>query len=417
MNDLLSKKVMSINPTHNPMKYIVSILFVFTAIHSYAQKFENLAPTPPMGWNSWNTFHCDVSEQLIMDVADAFERDGYTDAGYEYIIIDDCWALHERDENGNLVPDPEKFPGGMKTLADYVHSKGLKFGIYGDAGTKTCGGYPGSKDYEFQDARLFSSWGVDYLKYDWCSTRGQNPQEAYKTMRDALYATGRPIVLGICEWGTAAPWTWGKEFGQLWRISGDIAPCFDCVVDHGSYKDWGVTIIAHMREGIRKYAGPNGWNDFDMMEVGNGMTNAEDRSHFSLWCMLASPLIMGNDIRSANQESIEIQNNEYAIAINQDPLGIQAFQYSSIDSTEVWVKPLQNNEWAICFLNRKNESVHLEFDWKKHKIEDPDFDYIVDFSAEKYTLFDVWEKKEVRNTSKPLKKEIGPHDILLLRLN
>jgi alpha-galactosidase len=384
------------------MKYIISIFFVFISIDSSAQKFENLAPTPPMGWNSWNTFHCDVSEQLIMDVADAFERD-------EYIIIDDCWALRERDENGNLVPDPEKFSAGMKALADYVHSKGIKFGIYGDAGTKTCGGYPGSHGYEFQDARLFASWGVDYLKYDWCNTQGLEPQEAYKT--------GRPIVLGICEWGNAAPWTWGKEFGQLWRISGDIAPCFDCIVDHGSYKDWGMVKIAHMHEGIRKYAGADGWNDFDMMEVGNGMTNAEDRSHFSLWCMLASPLIMGNDIRSASRESIEIQTNEYAIAINQDPLGIQAFQYTSIDSTEVWVKPLQNNGWAICFLNRKNEPVHLKFNWEEYKIEDPDFDYETDFSAEKYTLFDVWEKKKAGSTTKPLTREIGPHDILMLRLD
>jgi alpha-galactosidase len=399
------------------MKNLVFILLVLIGTNSFAQKFENLAPTPPMGWNSWNTFHCDVNEQLIMDVADAFERDGYTEAGYEYIIIDDCWALRERDENGNLVPDPEKFPSGMKALADYVHSKGLKFGIYGDAGTKTCAGYPGSKGFEIQDAKLFASWGVDYLKYDWCNTWGLKPQEAYEAISEALFAAGRPIVLGICEWGTAAPWTWGKEFGQLWRISGDIAPCFDCIVDHGSYKDWGVMKIVYMREDIRKYAGPNGWNDFDMMEVGNGMTAAEDRAHFSLWSMFASALIMGNDIRSASQETIDIQTSEYAIAINQDPLGVQAFKYTDIDSTEVWVKPLKNDEWAICFLNRKNEPVNFEFNWSQHKIEDPDFDYKVDFSSEKFKLFDVWAGKKAGTTKKPVKTEIGAHDVLMYWLN
>lgn len=398
------------------MKYIYLISLLLLSNFVSAQKFENLAPTPPMGWNSWNTFHCDINERLVMEVADAFERDGYKDAGYEYVILDDCWALKERDANGNLVADPAKFPNGIKALADYVHSKGLKIGIYGDAGTKTCAGYPGSQGFEVQDAKLFASWGIDYLKYDWCSTFDRKPKEAYKTISDALFAAGRPIVLGICEWGSAKPWEWGKEFGQLWRISGDIAPCFDCVVDHGSYKDWGVMKIVYMRKDIRKYAGPNGWNDYDMMEVGNGMTAAEDRSHFTLWSMFASALIMGNDIRSASVETIEIQTNEDVIAINQDVLGVQAFKYTNIDSTEVWVKPLENNEWAVCFLNRKNETVQFEFDWTKHKIEDPDFDYEVDFATDKYKLFNIWEGKKAGTTKKAVKTEIGAHDVLLYRL-
>ena len=193
-----------------------------------------------MGWNSWNTFNTKVNEKLIKDVADAFEKDGYKDAGYKYIIIDDCWSLKQRDKEGNLVPDPAKFPGGMKALVDYVHSKGLKIGIYGCAGTRTCADFPGSKGFEMQDAKLFASWGIDYLKYDWCNTSGLNAEVAYATMRDALYAAGRPVVFGICDWGDNHPWLWGKKTGQLWRISGDIAPCFDCVIDHGSYKDWGV---------------------------------------------------------------------------------------------------------------------------------------------------------------------------------
>ncbi len=398
------------------MKNIIVISLLLLSNFVFAQKFENLAPTPPMGWNSWNTFHCDINERLVMEVADAFERDGYADAGYEYVILDDCWALKERDANGNLVADPAKFPNGIKALADYVHSKGLKIGIYGDAGTKTCAGYPGSQGFEMQDAQLFASWGIDYLKYDWCSTFGRKPKEAYKAIRDALFAAGRPMILGICEWGSAEPWKWGKEFGQLWRISGDIAPCFDCVVDHGSYKDWGVMKIVYMRENIRKYAGPNGWNDYDMMEVGNGMTAAEDRSHFTLWSMFASPLIMGNDIRSASEETIEIQTNEDVIAINQDVLGVQAFKYTAIDSTEIWVKPLENNEWAVCFLNRKNEAIKFEFDWTKHKIEDPDFDYEVDFAKDKYKLFNIWEGKKAGTTKKSVKAEIKAHDVLLYRL-
>ncbi|NQU88775.1 MAG: glycoside hydrolase family 27 protein [Mariniphaga sp.] len=395
------------------MKKLFLILFVFITIYSFGQKFENLAPTPPMGWNSWNTFKSDINEQLVMDVADTYERDGYADAGYKYIVIDDCWSLRERDENGYLVADPEKFPSGIKALADYVHSKGLKFGIYGDAGTKTCAGYPGSKDHEMQDAKTFASWGVDYLKYDWCSTRGQDPKVAYKAISDALYATGRPIVLGICEWGTAAPWTWGKEFGQLWRISGDIAPCFDCIVDHGSYKDWGVMKIVYMRKNIRKYSGPDGWNDFDMMEVGNGMTIEEDRSHFSLWCMFSTALFLGNDIRSAAPETIEILTNEDAIAINQDPLGIQAFKYTDIDSTEVWVKPLDKGNWAVCFLNRKSGPVNFEFNWADHKIKDPDFEYAVDFSKDKFKLFDVWAGKKAGKTNKAVKTQIASHDVLM----
>jgi len=398
------------------MKKTFLIIFLIINSLAFAQKYENLALTPPMGWNSWNTFKSDISEQLIKDVADAFIRDGYKDAGYEYIIIDDCWALRERDENGNLAPDPEKFPNGMKALADYIHSKGLKFGIYGDAGRKTCAGYPGSWGYEEQDARLLASWGVDYLKYDWCSTMGRDPKEAYKTMSDAIYAAERPMVLGICEWGTAAPWEWGKEFGHLWRISGDIAPCFECIVDHGSYKDWGVMKIVYMREGIRKYSGPDGWNDFDMMEVGNGMAVEEDRSHFSLWCMFSTALIMGNDIRSAAPETIEILTNKDAIAINQDPLGIQAFKYTDVDSTEVWVKSLENEEWAVCFLNRKSEPASLEFDWGEHQIQDPDFDYAVDFSKNKFKLYNIWAGERDGNTKKPLKARIAGHGVIMFRL-
>jgi alpha-galactosidase len=398
------------------MKKTLLLILLFLPGLVFCQKFPNLAPTPPMGWNSWNTFNTNISENLIKNVADAFERDGYKDAGYKYIIIDDCWSLKQRDEEGNLVADPAKFPGGIKALADYIHSKGLKIGIYSCAGTRTCGDYPGSKSHELQDAKLFASWGIDYLKYDWCNTAGLTAEKAYAMMRDALFAAGRPVVFGICEWGDNQPWLWAKNIGQLWRISGDIAPCFDCVVDHGSYKDWGVMKVVSMRKDIRKYAGPNGWNDFDMMEVGTGMTINENRSHFTLWCMLSSALIMGNDIRTADPSTVAILTNRDIISINQDSLGIQAFKYRDIDSTEVWVKPLKNKQWAVCFLNRTKKPVSLQFDWVNHKITDPDFGYKVDFSKENFNLFNIWTGKKDGTTGDPAKLTIGGHDIIAFRL-
>jgi len=399
------------------MKKILILLLIILPGLGFSQKFPNLAPTPPMGWNSWNTFKAKINEALIKDVADAFEKDGYKDAGYKYIIIDDCWSLKERDKAGNLVPDPAKFPGGMKALADYIHSKGLKFGIYGCAGTRTCADYPGSKGFEIADAKLFAAWGIDYLKYDWCNTTGLNAEKAFTSMRDALYATGRPIILGICDWGDNQPWLWGKDIGQLWRISGDITPCFDCIVDHGSYKDWGIMKVVYMRKDIRKYAGPDHFNDFDMMEVGNGMTVSENRSHFTLWCMLSSALIMGNDIRNADPVTTSILTNKSMISINQDLLGIQAFKYKDIDSTEVWVKPLKNKEWAICFLNRRKEAVSLQFNWAEQKLSDPDFDYKVDFSMDKFNIFNVWSGKKDGTTSDPVKTQIAGHDVLVYRLS
>lgn len=199
-----------------------------------AKKFEHLAQTPPMGWNSWNNFGCDVDEKLIKETADYMVSSGMKDAGYEYVNIDDCWH-GERDANGFIQADPERFPSGIKALADYVHSKGLKFGIYSDAGWTTCGGKPGSRGYEFQDAQMYAKWGVDYLKYDWCATDGLKAEGAYQTMREAIHKAGRPMVFSICEWGDNQPWEWAKPIGHLWRTTGDIYNCFDCEYDHGTW--------------------------------------------------------------------------------------------------------------------------------------------------------------------------------------
>src|SRR3954467_6693618 len=201
-----------------------------------------VALTPPMGWNSWNKFGCDVNEALIRETADAMVASGMKDAGYLYINIDDCWH-GQRDAQGFIQPDPKRFPSGMKALADYIHSKGLKLGIYSDAGDKTCGGHPGSRGHEYQDALTYAKWGIDYLKYDWCNTDKLSAPGQYTTMRDALATAGRPIVFSLCEWGNNKPWDWAGDVGHLWRTTGDITNCFDCVLDHGTWKQWGVLQI------------------------------------------------------------------------------------------------------------------------------------------------------------------------------
>ncbi|MDP4276446.1 MAG: glycoside hydrolase family 27 protein, partial [Bacteroidota bacterium] len=264
---------------------LILVLFLLANfIQAQTAEFDQLAKTPPMGWNSWNKFGCNVSESLIKEMADAMVSSGMKDAGYNYIVIDDCWQVG-RDENGNILADKDRFPNGMKALADYVHSKGLKFGLYSCAGSKTCQGRPGSRGYQFQDALQYARWGVDYLKYDWCYDEGQNAKAAYQTMSDALKACGRPIVLSICEWGESKPWEWAKGIGQLWRITPDIRDCFDCSFNWGGV---GVLQILDKAMEISSAAGPGHWNDLEMLEIGNGnQTETEYRSHMAIWCMMA----------------------------------------------------------------------------------------------------------------------------------
>ncbi|MCD8194472.1 MAG: glycoside hydrolase family 27 protein, partial [Tannerellaceae bacterium] len=262
-----------------------------------------------MGWNSWNKFATDINEQLVKEMAAALVGSSLKDAGYDHILLDDGWMAMERDAQGNLVPHPEKFPNGIKVVADYVHSKGLKFGLYNCAGNTTCAGYPGSRGHEYQDALKYAEWGVDYLKYDWCDTGNLNAEEAYTTMRDALYKAGRPILLSICEWGDNEPWEWAAPVGHSWRTTGDIYNCFECRHDHGGFYSWGVLNILEMRDQdkLRKVAGPGHWNDMDMLEVGNGgLTRYEEQTHFALWAILNSPLILGNDLRDMKKETLEI---------------------------------------------------------------------------------------------------------------
>jgi len=381
-----------------------------------AQKFQGLALTPPMGWNSWNKFACNVSEELIRETADAMVATGMKDAGYEYIVIDDCWQV-SRDSLGFIVADPKRFPSGIKALADYVHAKGLKFGIYSCAGNKTCGGRPAGRGHEYQDALSYAKWGVDYLKYDWCDTENLNAIGAYTTMRDALFAAGRPIVFSLCEWGNNKPELWAKEVGHLWRTTGDIYNCFDCVQNNGTWKAFGVIQIVDKQDGLRKNAGPGHWNDPDMLEVGNGMSLNESRAHFSLWCMLAAPLIAGNDLRSMNAETLTVLSNKEVIAIDQDSLGVQGFRYTAKDSVETWLKPLKNGEWAVCLLNRSTTPRVVELDWKTFSVTDSLSNRTLNTTAkEVYKLRNLWLKKNVGDTRKPLKATLPGRDVLCLKL-
>lgn len=390
----------------------------FSQGNNYVQnyhKFEGLALTPPMGWNSWNKFACNVDEKLIKEIADAMVSSGMKDAGYTYVNIDDCWH-GDRDSLGFIHPDPVRFPSGMKALADYIHSKGLKIGIYSDAGSQTCGGRPGSRGYEFQDAQTYANWGIDYLKYDWCNTEGLKAEGAYKTITAALRKAGRPIVLSICEWGNDKPWEWGQSVGHLWRTTGDIYNCFDCIKDHGTWKQLGVMAILDSQEGLRKYAGPGHWNDPDMLEVGNGMVVNEDRAHFSMWAMIAAPLIAGNDLRNMSKQTLDILTNKEAVNVNQDKLGIQGWKFSTKDSLETWFKPLENGNWAVCFLNRSKAPQSISFDWKNTIVTDTLSKRSLDSKSVTYQIRNVWTKKDAGTTKSALKAVVPGHDVLMLTL-
>ncbi len=375
-----------------------------------------LAPRPPMGFNTWNTFQTKINEGMLREMVDVFVSSGMRDAGYQYFVLDDGWMAMERDQNGSLVADPVKFPHGMKAFADYVHAKGLKFGIYNCAGNRTCAGYPGTRGHEYEDARLYASWGVDFLKYDWCNTDSLNAPEAYKTMNAALRATGRPIVFSICEWGNHAPWLWAGGVGELYRTTGDIGASFIIPKTTGDWTPQTVISILDKQESIRQYNGPNHWNDPDMLEVGNGMSYEEDKSHFSLWCMLAAPLAAGNDLRKMSVETRGILTNKEMIAVDQDSLGISAFKMNLPDSLEVWVKPLQNKELALCFLNRTASTKKINLDWKNLTITDPRSGMDIHFDKQTYSIRDLWLKKNSGTTEKNFEQYIPTHAVIVLKL-
>jgi alpha-galactosidase len=310
---------------------------------------DGLALTPPMGFNNWNTTHCTATfnEQLVTGIADLFVAKGLKVAGYQYVNVDDCWALPTRDpQTQRLVPDPARFPRGIKYVADYVHAKGLKFGIYTSAGTKTCdvAGFPGGLGFEDIDAQTFADWGVDYLKYDNCNNQNVPALQRYSAMRDALKKTGRPIVFSICEWGQNRPWEWGADVGHLWRTTGDISDNWTSMLS-----------LVKQNAALADAAGPGHWNDPDMLEVGNGgMTDTEYRSHFSLWSIMAAPLLIGSDLRNASQATYDILLNREVIAVDQDPLGVQGRVVSNAAGRWVFAKPLANGDVAVALFNENS---------------------------------------------------------------
>ena len=392
-------------PNQNIRRYVRSLLFASSVLFiPHLQALDNgLARTPPMGWNTWNKFACNVSEKLVKEAADAIVSSGMKDAGYKYVVIDDCWQV-SRDREGNIVPDAQRFPGGIKAVADYVHSKGLLFGIYSDAGTETCQHRPGSRGYEFQDARQYAAWDVDYLKFDWCSHSTQDSQASYTLMRDALAKSGRPIVFSICEWGSTKPWLWAGPVGNLWRSTGDIIDKWD---GHEKWGGNGVVQILDLEDGLESYAGPGHWNDPDMLEVGNGGLNvAESRAHFSMWCILAAPLIAGNDIRSMTPEIRDILTNAGAIAIDQDPLGAQGKRVRKSNGLEVWSKQLADGGRAVALLNRSASEADIAVSWTE-------IGYPETLAA---SVRDIWAKKDLGALKGQTSASVPSHGVVLLRI-
>jgi alpha-galactosidase len=361
-----------------------------------------LAPTPPMGFNTWNKFGCNVNEQLLRETADALVATGMRDAGYRYVVIDDCWQV-SRGTDRRIVADPERFPAGMKALADYVHGKGLKFGLYTDVGPKTCAGRPGSFGYEEIDARTYAEWGVDYVKVDWCNADDQNARERYTLFRDALQRSGRPIVLSICEWGRNRPWEWATGVGQLWRTTADIEDRWENVA-------W--IIGANGRHAAA--AGPGHWNDPDMLEVGNGgLTPVEARTHFSMWAMMAAPLMAGNDLRNMSEDIRAILLNREVIAIDQDPLGAQGrLVLDRGYGGQVWVKPLADGSRAVAVLNLATKEADLYVRWTDIGLQ-PGTAQVRDL----WTHTDLGPHTDTgRHFDERLKVKVAPHGVALLKI-
>ncbi|WP_405577994.1 NPCBM/NEW2 domain-containing protein [Streptomyces sp. NBC_01092] len=361
---------------------------------------DGLALTPPMGFNNWNSTHCraEFNESMVKGIADIFVERGLKDAGYEYVNLDDCWALPTRDAGGKLVPDPVRFPGGIKAVADYVHAKGLKLGIYTSAGTKTCNdaGFPGSLGHEYSDAQQFADWGVDYLKYDNCNNQGVDAKQRYTTMRDALRATGRPIVYSICEWGENKPWEWAADVGHLWRTTGDISD------------NWGSMLsILKQNLPLAPHAGPGRWNDPDMLEVGNGgMTDTEYRSHFSMWSIMAAPLLIGSDLRSASAETFEILGNREVIAVDQDPLGKQGTVISSQGGRWVVAKEMRDGSRAVALFNESGTAQRIGTSAAAVGLP----------AADAYTMRDLWQHRSY-NTAGTISATVPAHGTVLLRVS
>ncbi|XP_011076595.1 alpha-galactosidase 3-like [Sesamum indicum] len=389
---VVTARVLPLHPYLNSQETPITNIFD-TSKYGILQLGNGLAKTPQMGWNSWNFFACDISEDVIKETADALVSTGLAKLGYIYVNIDDCWSEPQRDPKGQLVPDPQTFPSGIKALADYVHSKGLKLGIYSDAGAFTCQVRPGSLFHESDDAELFASWGVDYLKYDNCFNLGIDPETRYPPMRDALNATGRTIFYSLCEWGVHDPALWAGKVGNSWRTTDDINDSWASM-----------TTIADLNDKWAAFAGPGGWNDPDMLEVGNGgMSYHEYRAHFSIWALMKAPLLIGCDVRNMTQETFEILSNEEVIAVNQDPLGVQGrkvYSYGPDGCYQVWAGPLSGQRLAVVLWNRGSKPATITAKWASLGIE----------SSTSVSIKDLWKHKCVtENKVASFSARVDPH--------
>ena len=396
------------------------LLLLLLPVIGRAQTRESLSLTPQMGWSSWNKFQGNINKDIIKSIADAMVASGLKDAGYTYINIDDCWH-GKRDADGFIQADPKHFPHGIKALADYVHSRGLKLGIYSDAGSETCAGRPGSLGHEYQDALQYARWEVDYLKYDWCNTTNVNAQGAYQLMRDALQAAGRPIFFSMCEWGDNHPWRWAKGIGDSWRIGPDIWCSFDSTRVFPTYIQCSVIDCINRNDSLRSYAGPGHWNDPDMLEVGNGLSANQDRAHFTMWCMMASPLILGNDVRNMSDETKAILTNRDLIAIDQDKLGVQGLRFLIREGLEYWFKPLSNGDWAMTIFNPTRQSLSCSLNWQDFNLTDEEVSKrSTAFDQNVYKIKNLWtgrmEGKTTLKSKIERKVSVPAQDVITYRL-
>jgi alpha-galactosidase len=371
------------------------------------RRYNGLAATPPMGWNDYNAYGLDVTEALIRATADAMAASGLRDAGYRYVTIDDGWMAATRGPGGELRADPVRFPHGIAALAAYVHAKGLRLGIYEDAGVRTCGGLPGSLGHERQDARQFAAWGVDYLKYDNCyagpgcdqvdcPTGYSTPApQRYATMRDALLTTGRPIVFSLCSWGEDDVWQWGAGYGNLWRTTADIAPTYASMLS-----------IFHQTVDLDRYAGPGGWNDPDMLETGNGMSPVEDRTELTLWAALAAPLIVGTDLVHASAATLATLTDPAVVAIDQDPLGRPAHEIAAAGGHDVLARPLAGGDVAVVLFNETGTAATISTTASAAGAP----------AASRYTAHDVWAGTDAV-TGGTISAEVPAHDAVMYRIS
>lgn len=391
-------------------KYICSAIIFVGFLVGGAPALENgLARTPPMGWNSWNSFELDINEQLIRSTADAIVNNGMKGAGYEYVIVDAGWKDRERTPEGKLAANPKKFPSGMKSLAEYIHARGLKFGIYTDAGTEDCDGAgPGSQGYEAVDAATFAEWGVDYVKEDWCKSEDLDAAAAYTKMSKALRSTGRPMVFSICEWGDNQPWLWASEVSNLWRTTGDNKNCWDCgretMRKPGGYpRGW--TLILDAQPALQRYSGPGHWNDPDMLQVGRpGLSIEESRAHFSLWAILAAPLIAGNDMRSMSPEVASILLNKEVIAVDQDLKGVQGTRVKNEGDLEIWTRPLSGGSQAVVLFNRRPSASDVTVLWK-------DLEWKATTEA---TVRDLWAHRDLGANRDGYTAKVPSHGVVMI---